>query len=159
MTWAKGREPIEDLLRRGHLEQVIANPGEARHLISRAQAHLSTAADVADADPEIAYDALCAAARKALTALLVEQGLRPTREGGHEAAIQAAEAQLVPPMGDTLRPYRRLRRRRGQGDYLGAEVAIHADDVRADLPAATAIADLAEKLLATEKLTVFRPQP
>lgn len=159
MTWAKGRDSVEDLLQRGHLEQVVANPEESRHVVGRARTHLSTAADTADGDPEIAYDALYAAARKALTALLVEQGLRPTREGGHEAAIQAAEAQLVPPMGDTLRPYRRLRRRRGQGDCLGAEVAIHPDDVHADLPAAAAIVELAEKLLATGKLTVFRPRP
>lgn len=159
MTREKGREAVEDLLRRGHLEQVIANRTEAAHLISRARTHLLTAADTADADPEIAYDALSAAARKALTALLAEQGLRPTREGGHEAVIQAAEAQLAPPMGDSLRPYRRIRRRRGQGDYLGAEVAIHADDVHGDLPAARAIVDLAETLLATEKLTVFAPLP
>jgi HEPN domain-containing protein len=157
VTWEKGRASIEALLRQGHLEQVIANPDEARHLLGRARTHLSTAAETAELDPEIAYDALYGAARKALTALLVEQGLRPTREGGHEAAIQAAEAQFVPPMGDALRPYRRLRRRRAQGDYLGAEVAIHADDVHADLPAATAIVDLADKLLATGKLTVFTP--
>lgn len=158
MTWEKGRDAIEDLLERGYLERVTGNPDEARHLISRARTHLSTAAATADADPEIAYDALYAAARKALTALLIEQGLRPTREGGHEAVIQAAEAQFVPPMGDTLRPYRRLRRRRGQGDYLGVEVAIHPDDVQADLPAASAIVDLAEKLVGTGKLTVFRPR-
>src|SRR5207249_4896224 len=138
---------VDDLLRRGHLEQVVADPAEARHLLARARTHLSTAAGTAADDPEIAYDALYAAARKALTSLLVEQGLRPTRDGGHEAVIQAAEAQLAPPMGDVLRPYRRLRRRRGQGDYLGAELAIHPDDVDADLPAATAIVDLAEKLL------------
>jgi hypothetical protein len=62
-------------------------------------------------------------------------------------------------MGDTLRPYRRLRRRRAQGDYLGAEVAIHPDDVRADLPAASAFVDLVEKLLASGKLTVFTARP
>ena len=159
MTWEKGRDVIEELLAHGHLEGVIGNPDEARHLISRARTHLSTAGATAETDPEIAYDALYAAARKALTALLIEQGLRPTREGGHEAVIQAAEAQLAPPMGDTLRPYRRLRRRRGQGDYLGAEVAIHRDDVDVDLPAASAIVDLAGKLLTTGKLTIFRPGP
>ena len=76
-------------------------------------------------------------------------------EGGHEAVIEAAEAQFVPPMGDTLRPYRRLRRRRGQGDYLGVEAAIHPDDVNGDLPSAAAIVELAEKILASGKLTVF----
>ena len=52
----------------------------------------ATAAELADDDPEIAYDALYAAARKALTAVLQQQGLRPTQAGGHEAVIQAAGA-------------------------------------------------------------------
>ena len=158
MSWERGREVIERLLEAGHLEQVVANPAEARHLISRARRHLVTAANDADDDPEIAYNALYAASRKALTALLVEQGLRPTRAGGHEVVIEAAEAQLVPPMGDTLRPYRRMRRRRGEGDYQGLAVAIRPDDVRADLPASEPIVDMADKLLATGKLTVFTPR-
>ena len=158
MSWEKGRTTIEEMLANGSLEQVAADESEARHLVNRARTHLATAASTAEIDPEIAYDALYAAARKALTAVLVEQGLRPTRTGGHEAAIQAAEAQLVPPMGDTLRPFRRLRRRRAEGDYSGAAVAVHADDVRSDLPAATAIVDMAITLLEADGLTVFVPR-
>lgn len=146
MSRPKGVEQIEDLLRRGHLEQVPANPDGATYLLERARTHLRTAETLCEADPEIAYDALYAAARKALTAVLRQQGLRPTRQGGHEAVIEAAEAQLVPPAGPTLGPYRRLRRMRGRGDYQAAEGAVHADDVRADLPAAekivTAAADV-----------------
>lgn len=156
MTWDKGRDVIEDLLDRGHLERVTVNEAEAEHLLSKAHAHLRTAAGVADDDPEIAYDALYAAARKALTALLVHQGLRPTRVGGHEVTIEAAMAQLVPPLGDVLRPFRRLKRRRSQGDYAGAEDQIHAEDVEADLPAARAIVDAAARVLT--QLTVFVPK-
>ena len=76
--------------------------------MAKARAHLRTAAAVADDDSEIAYDALYAAARKALTTLLVQQGLRPTRAGGHEVTIEAATAQLVPLLGDVLRPFPRL---------------------------------------------------
>jgi len=157
MSWAKGRDVIEDLLARGHLERVPANEDEAAHLLSKARAHLRTAGTVADDDPEIAYDALYAAARKALTALLVQQGLRPTRAGGHEVTIDAATAQLVPPLGDVLRPFRRLKRRRGQGDYAGSEDQIHPEDIHADLPAATAIVDAAERIL--PQLTVFVRRP
>ncbi len=78
MSWDKGRDVIEDLLRRGHLERVPGNQSEAQHLLSKALSHLETAQRVADLDPEIAYGALYAAARKALTALLIQQGLRPT---------------------------------------------------------------------------------
>jgi hypothetical protein len=155
VTWEKGRDTVEDLLRQGHLERVLANEKEALHQMSKARAHLRTAAAVATADPEIAYDALYAAARKALTALLIQQGLRPTRAGGHEVTIEAAYAQLVPPLDDVLRPFRRLKRRRSDGDYAGSENQIHADDVHADLPVATAIVDAAARVL--PQLTVFVP--
>ena len=92
MTWEKGRDVIEALLERKYLERVTANPADADHLLAKARRHLATAAELADDDPEIAYDALYAAARKALTAVLQQQGLRPTQAGGHEAVIQAAGA-------------------------------------------------------------------
>jgi len=147
MSWSKGQNIVEGLLAEAHLEQVPANPDEAQYLLLRARDHLGTAAREAETDPEIAYDALYAAARKALTAVLRQQGLRPTRAGGHEVVIQVAEAQLVPPLGAVLRPYRRMRRMRGQGDYMASEGAITAEDVRADLPAATAIVEAAEKVV------------
>lgn len=153
MTWPKGAEEIEDLLRKSHLEQVPANTEEAEYLLNKARQHLRTAARLADDDPEIAYDALYAAARKALTALLRQQGLRPTREGGHEAVIQAAEAQLVPPAGPILRPYRRLKRTRGGADYQASEGEVHPDDIRADLPVATKIVDAIADAL--PHMTVF----
>jgi hypothetical protein len=126
VSWDKGADTIEKLLADGHLEQVIANPEEAEYLLAKARTHLDTAARNAAEDPEIAFDALYAAARKALTAVLLQQGLRPTRSGGHEAVIEAAEAQLVPPLGAVLRPFRRLRRIRGGGDYLASDAAISA---------------------------------
>lgn len=153
MTWPKGAEEIEELLRKSHLEQVPANPDEAAYLLNKASRHLQTATRLADDDPEIAYDALYAAARKALTALLRQQGLRPTREGGHEAVIQAAEAQLVPPAGPILRPYRRLKRTRGGGDYHASEGEVHPDDVREDLPVAMKIVEAIADVL--PHMTVF----
>ena len=156
MSWEKGIDVIKALLGAGHLELVIANPDEARYLLDRAHTHLVTAAKTAIDDPEIAYDALYAAARKALTAVLVQQGLRPTRAGGHEAVIQAAEAQLVPPLGPVLKPYRRLRRVRAGGDYLTSEGALSAEDVTIDLPAATAIVEAAVKVV--PNMPVYTPQ-
>ena len=153
MSWDKGRDVIQDLLDRGHLERVPADEAEAEYLLEKARAHLGTAGAVAQTDAEIAYDALYAAARKALTALLVQQGLRPTRAGGHEVVIEAATAQLVPPLGEVLRPFRRLKRRRGDADYAGSEDQIHPDDIDADLPAAEAIVDAAARVL--PQLTVF----
>lgn len=156
MSWSKGADIIERLLADGHLEQVVANSDEAGYLLAKSRTHLATTAKNGDEDPEIAYDALYAAARKALTAVLVQQGLRPTRVGGHEAVIQAAEAQLVPPLGDVLRPYRRLRRIRGGGDYLASDGAISTEDVTSDLPVAEAIVDAAERV--TPQMPVYSPR-
>lgn len=155
MTWDKGRAVIESLLERKHLERVTASPEDAEHLLSRARRHLETAAELADDDPEIAYDALYAAARKALTAILHQQGLRPTQAGGHEAVIEAAEAQLIPPLREVLKPFRYLRRTRGSGDYLAAAGALTGEDVRAGLPDATSIVVAASKIV--PEMPVFIP--
>jgi len=156
VSWAKGADVIEDLLGVGHLERVLANPDEAAYLLRRARQHLVTAEREAHEDPEIAYDALYAAARKALTAVLRQQGLRPTHQGGHQAVLEAADAQLVPPAGPILRPYRRLRDRRGKADYQGSEGAVHPEDVEADLPAARAIVDAAANVV--PHMPVFVPR-
>jgi len=155
VTWGKGRDTVENLLRRGHLEQVRADSDEAQYLLAKARAHLDTAAAVAETDPEIAYGALYSAARKALTALLRQQGLRPTRAGGHEVVIEVAEAQLVPPLAAVLRPFRRLKRARTGGDYGASEAALSTEDVLVDLPAARAIVDAASTIL--PQLPVFQP--
>jgi HEPN domain len=144
------------LLGDANLEQVIADPAEAEYLLAKARTHLSTASRNAADDPEIAYDALYAAARKALTAVLVQQGLRPTRAGGHEAVIQAAEAQLAPELGAVLRPYRRLRRMRRGGDYLASDAAISIEDVTSDLPVAADIVEAAARVV--PNMPVFIPR-
>ena len=89
---------------------------------------------------------LHAANRKALTAVLIAQGLRPTRDAGHTGVYEAVRAQLDPPLGRTLAPYSRIRRARNAGDYLD-ELPARADDVRADLPLCQAINDAAGKIL------------
>jgi hypothetical protein len=71
--------------------------------------------------------------------------------------IEAAFAQLDPPAGPTLRPYRRLKRIRGGGDYEAEEGALHPDDVRADLPVARKIVDIATKVV--PHMPVFTPSP
>lgn len=86
-------------------------------LLNQARAHLATAARAADADPtagfQIAYDA----ARKALAAVLANQGLRARGDGAHAALLTAALAQLDPPMGRDLRHFDWLRRTRNGAEY------------------------------------------
>lgn len=105
-----------------------------------------SALTLADTDTVLAYDALHGANRKALTAILLAQGLRPTRAGGHIALYDAVLAQLDPPLGRDLAAYHRVRRARNAGDYREEHDAV-ADDVRADHPGCRKIVDIAKRVI------------
>ncbi|WP_395295028.1 HEPN domain-containing protein [Kitasatospora hibisci] len=101
-----------------------------------------------DIDPVGAYSLAYDAARKALAAVLVNQGLRATSRGGHVAVYETVKAQLDPPLGSILRPFSRMRVRRNESEYRSAEAPpITAEEVTEDLPKAQAIIELAEKAM------------
>lgn len=92
-----------------------------------------------------AYDA----ARRALTAILENQGLRPTSSGGHIAVIDAAFAQLDPPLGDLIRTVDRMRSRRNRVEYPAPGVApVTADEVHETVPRVQAVLDAAHRIIA-----------
>lgn len=144
--WGQGQATIDSLLAAGRLERVPPNAEGARGLVAKASIHLRSAATLAVDDVDTAYDALHSANRKALTAILLVQGLRPTRSGGHVAVFEAVQAQLDPPLGRALAPYNRIRRARNAADYFD-ELPATGDDVRADLPLCEAIVDIADKVI------------
>lgn len=114
-----------------------------------AQAHRTWRAPVRPtSDPEGAYALLYDAVRKALWAVLENEGLRPTAAGGHLAAYHAITAQLDPPMGQQLRPFDRMRRHRRDAEYPRSDApGLAPDDVTDDLPRVRAIVDMAERIL------------
>ncbi|WP_236808213.1 hypothetical protein [Amycolatopsis albispora] len=76
--------------------------------------HIASARLLIDSDPEGAYTLAYDGARRALAAVLQNQGLRATSRGGHIAVYEAVRAQLDPPLGSTLRPFNRMRIRRNE---------------------------------------------
>ncbi|MBN2176030.1 MAG: hypothetical protein JW722_00030 [Demequinaceae bacterium] len=72
-------------------------------------------------DPTAAFVLVYDAGRRALTAVLENQGLRPTSRGGHIAVIEAVAAQLDPPLGPDIRRLNRLRSRRNRLEYPSAD--------------------------------------
>lgn len=146
MSWEQGRSTIEDMLKKGTLEKVPPSADAARSLLEVAERHLASALALADSDVVLAYDALHGANRKALTAILVAQGLRPTRAGGHIAVYEAVHAQLEPPLGRDLATYNRVRRTRNAGDYRDEHEAVAAD-VIADQPGCQKIVDIAKRII------------
>lgn len=97
-------------------------------------------------DPEGAYTLAYDAARRALAAVLQNEGLRATSRGGHTAVYEAVRAQLDPPLGSILRPFNRMRARRNEVEYRSSEApSVTPDEVAADIPKVEALIELAEK--------------
>lgn len=148
MRWQQGRETLDGMIERGELERVPASRDHADLLLSQARQHLASANAIARSDPAGAYQLLYDAARKALSAVLENQGLRATSRGGHIAVREAVSAQLDPPLGGVLRPFDRLRRRRNQVEYpSSAAPSINADEIERDAPKVVQIIDVAAKVL------------
>jgi hypothetical protein len=148
MKWQQGRAALEGMLTRKELERVPASREQADNLLVQASNHLAAAEAIVAIDAIGAYQLLYDAARKALVAVLENQGLRPTSRGGHIAVLEAVSAQLDPPLGAALRPFDRMRRRRNQAEYADLDSPeIEAQDVANDAPKVKAIIDLAARVL------------
>lgn len=148
MRWNQGRATIDRLIADGELQRVPPSREHADQLLVQARKDLASAEQLCDSNPKRAYESLYDAARMALTAVLENQGLRPTSHGGHIASYTAIAAQLDPPMGSTLRPFDRMRRTRNRSEYPSFTTPdVTADNVRADLSAATAIVETCENVL------------
>ena len=148
MRWNQGREVIDGLIADGLVERVAPSREHADRLIALAYAHLSSATAICAQDPAGGYAMTYDAARKALTAVLQNQGLRPTTRGGHLAVYQVVRAQLSPPLGDVLMPFDRMRRQRHDVEYPPVDAPeLTEADVREDIPKARALVQLAAKVL------------
>lgn len=148
MRWEQGRATIEQMVADGVLQRVPASRRQADRLLDQAHHHLASAAQVRDEDPAGGYALAYDAARKALAAVLENQGLRATSRGGHLAMIEAVRAQLDPPMGAILRRFNRMRMRRNEAEYPPAEAPeLTPDDVQEDEGKAKQIIELAARLL------------
>jgi hypothetical protein len=76
------------------------------------------------------------------------EGVRATSRGGHIAVREAVSAQLDPPLGNVLRPFDRLRRRRNQVEYPSStSPTVASDEVGRDVPKVHEIIDVAARVL------------
>lgn len=148
LRWEQGRATVDGLLARGQLTRVTANRDLAGVLLGQAGAHVASAAAIVESDPSGAFALAYDAARKALTAILVNQGLRAGGDGAHAVLLDVVRAQLDPPLGTVFRPFVWMRPLRNHTEYPTPEhPTAAADDVREALPAATAMIDAAAKVI------------
>jgi hypothetical protein len=89
--------------------------------------------------------------RKALAAILVNQGLRPTGGGGGPAVLLVAvRAQLHPPSASTWHQFDWMRRTRNDSEYPTADAPVASrEDLDEALPAAGRIIEIATRVLPT----------
>lgn len=73
--WDRGRAEIDQLIHQGRLTHVAANRDLAASHLTQASTHLAAAATLRDLDPAGAFTLAYDAARLALAAVLVNQGL------------------------------------------------------------------------------------
>ncbi|MCW2942469.1 MAG: hypothetical protein JWN00_5454 [Actinomycetia bacterium] len=148
MRWNQGRATIDRLIADGELQRVPPSREHADQLLAQAHKDLASADLLRGSNPKRAYESLYDAARMALTAVLENQGLRPTSRGGHIAPYAAVSAQLDPPMGTVLRPLDRMRRTRNRSEYPSFTTPeVTADNVTVDMSAARAIVETCEGVL------------
>ncbi|MFD4318871.1 hypothetical protein [Streptomyces sp. NPDC058548] len=146
--WNQGRSTIDALIGSGGLERVPASQSAAEAELVRARTHVGSARQLAATDPEGAYTLAYDAARRALAAVLQNQGLRATSRGGHTVIYEAVRAQLDPPLGAILRPFNRMRARRNEVEYRSSEApTVTPEEVTADLAKVEALIELAEKAI------------
>jgi hypothetical protein len=121
MTWAPGRERIQQLIDDGEIAPHAPDLNVARRMLDDAVRHLATAESAQSTGDltgayQLAYDAL----RKSAASLLEAQGLRATSRGGHIAVQEAISAQFGSVVRET-RSFGRIRRARNSFEYPSAE--------------------------------------
>jgi hypothetical protein len=142
MKWTRGRATVDQLLAGGRLEEVTGAAADGTTWLVSAEALLESAKRESARNPEAAYVLAYDAARKASTALVVQQGLRPKSAGHHVTVEQVVRAQF----GGPFDGFGALRRRRSEIEYpqrpgddieqseaeaaIGAAAQIHAAAVQ-----------------------------
>src|ERR1700761_3682381 len=82
MRWNQGRAHVDRLIADGELQRVPASREHADQLLVQARKDLASAKLLLETNPKRAYESVYDAARMALTAVLENEGLRPTSRGG-----------------------------------------------------------------------------
>jgi hypothetical protein len=146
--WEQGRAVVDRLIRDGRLQQVKASRTLADLMLAQAETHHTSASGLPETDPTGAFQLAYDAARKALGAILANQGLRAKGAGAHATLYEVAMAQLEPPLGARLEPFDWMRRLRNTTEYPDLDRPVATlDDVREALPATAVIIDLARDIL------------
>lgn len=142
--WAPGADRVQNLISQGDLQKVQGADANGQPLLDKADRTLASARVLRETDPDSSYTLAYDAARFACTALLAQQGLRPTTKGGHYVVEQAVRAQFQ----THFQTFGSLRRRRNELEYPTARDGdTTPDEAEEACATSTAIIEAAGKLL------------
>jgi hypothetical protein len=142
--WAPGADRVQNLISQGDLQKVQGADADGQPLLDKADRTLASARVLREADPASSYTLAYDAARFACTALLAQQGLRPTTKGGHYAVEQVVRAQFQ----SHFQTFGTLRRRRNELEYPTARDGdTTPNEAEEACATSAAIIDAAGKLL------------
>jgi hypothetical protein len=144
VRWQRGEAEVEQLVRRRELEYVTGAAADGAPLLVHARRTVATAGSLVQADAYSAYVLAYDAARFACNALLAQQGMRATTDGGHYAVERTVRAQF----GEGFRPFADLRRRRNELEYprMPADTAT-ADEAQQAVEIAQRLITAADSIL------------
>lgn len=146
--WQVGAAEVQNLIDQGELEPVAPSSEHAALLMRQAKTHLSSAPALLPGDPPGAFAVLYDGARKSMSAVLAQQGLRATSKNGHRATQEAIEAQLGRNARRVVRPFRELRLRRHDAEYPALDTPeLTLDEVNDALEDAATIISAMERFL------------
>jgi hypothetical protein len=91
-----------------------------------------------ESDPTGSFQLTYDASRKALVAMLINQGLRPTSRGGHMVIEEALRAQLSPPRNEMVDGFGWMRALRNSSEYPSFDRPTASADDAADAQKLTA---------------------
>lgn len=150
--WSAGASTIEDLITARKVTRLRGADTGVPGLMERARQQLVSSRSLLDSDPATAYVVAYDAVKHAAMALLAEQDLRPTAEGGHVALEHALTAQFK----GVFDGFGRMRRRRNELDYpAGPEDFADSAEATRALTTADTIVNDAQRILDQGVLTVF----
>lgn len=150
--WTRGTDEVDALLAARHLKRVTGADVGTGALMERAQQLITSARSLVESDPVTAYIVAYDGAKHAGAALLAEQNLRATGEGGHVAIERTLQAQFGPPFAR----FGGLRRRRNELDYpASADDFADEKEARQAIQRAADVVDNAAKVIEQRILTVY----
>ena len=139
-TWTTGKELIRSLIDNGDLKPVDPDRDGAQMILDHAENHLVSASKITKTDPQgsiaMSYDA----ARKAMVAVLIAQGLRAVGKDTHKITAEAIEAQLGR-VAHVVRPFHRMRQDRREAEYYNKMTEYLARDAEQTLMDAASIVE------------------